>query len=289
MLVGLANATPPSWVASSAAAEAWVLYLTLKEVAVLPTIVTDCLGLLRTAEAGFCAATGPRMANARIWKLIDDLMDGQAAPLRRSLVWMPAHTSIDQCMHRQRSDLKSVTAIDWRANQLADVLAKEAAKDDPRRRAAAKYISNAKRALLHHAAILGMATYEANDHKIDRESIDGSIKEVIVRDSTSLPANAKRTRRLPAGIKRKAAASNDEPATAIASNLLPTCVHGSTRAAEKASCKRAKTAAARTAERSILSSVINDTAQRLLRPVSTTSADVRLAALRERIRARAQA
>ena len=102
MLVGLANATPPSWVASSAAAEAWALYLTLKEVAVLPTIVTDCLGLLRTAEAGFCAATSPRMANARIWKLIDDLMDGQAPPLRRSLVWMPAHTSIGQCMHRQR-------------------------------------------------------------------------------------------------------------------------------------------------------------------------------------------
>ena len=143
-LVGLANATPPSWVASSSAAEAWALFLTLREVTVLPAIITDCLRLLSTAEAGFSAATGPKMANARIWQLICDLMDGQVAQLRQSLVWMPAHTSIDQCMHRQRSDLRHVTAVDWRANQLADALAKAAAKDDPGRRAAARYISRAR-------------------------------------------------------------------------------------------------------------------------------------------------
>ena len=165
-LVGLANATPPCWITSSAAAETWALYLTLQEVAVLPVIITDCLGLLRTAEAGMEAATNAKMANARTWRLICELLDGQMAALRRALYLDAAHTSIDQSRHRVRSDLRQVTAIDWRANQLADVLAKMAATNDPRRRAAAKYISNAEKALLYHAVILGMATHEANNHQV---------------------------------------------------------------------------------------------------------------------------
>ena len=166
-------------------------------------IVTDCLGLLRTAEAGFAAATSPKMANARIWGLIGELMDGQASQLRRALVWMPAHTSIDQCIHRLRSDLRTVSATDWRANQLADVLAKSAAVDDSRRRAAARYINTSKRALLHHAVILGMATHGANNHRVSRVDAEGILRNVTLRDSTSLPANARRTLRAPAGIKRK--------------------------------------------------------------------------------------
>ena len=289
MLVGLANATPPSWVASSAAAEAWALYLTLQEVAVLPTIVTDCLGLLRAAEAGFNAATSPKMANARIWKLISELLDGQASQLRRALVWMPAHTSVDQCMHRQRSDLKLVTAVDWRANQLADALAKDAAVDDPGRRAAAKYINSSKRALLHHAVVLGMTTHAANNHEVIREDAAGMMKKVLLRDSTPLPAGVKRSHRTPSGIKRKAAACNDEPPTSTSDGLLPSRLLGASRAAERASCKRAKNAAAKNAEKDILASIVAETAQRVVRPASAASADDRMPAMRERIRRRSQA
>jgi hypothetical protein len=288
-LVGLAKATPPSWVASSAAAEAWALYLTLQEVAILPTIVTDCLGLLRAAEAGFSAATSPKMANARIWKLISELLDGQASQLHRALIWMPAHTSVDQCVHRQRSDLKMVTAIDWRANQLADALAKEAAVDDPGRRAAAMYIECSKRALLHHAVVLGMATHAANNHEVLREDAAGIMKKVLLRDSTPLPPGVRRSHRTPAGIKRKAAACWDDPPTTTSDDLLPSCLLGTSRVAERASCKRARNAAAKSAEKDILASVISETVQRLARPASSVSADDRMAAMRERIRRRSQA
>ena len=128
-LVGYASATPPRWCDSSAAAETWALHLALKEVVTVPQIFTDCLGLVRTASRGFQAATSPKMANARIWRLIEDTLDGQMRPLREALVWIPAHTSVDQCCLRQRSDLRSMTAIDWRANQLADWLAKDAAPE----------------------------------------------------------------------------------------------------------------------------------------------------------------
>ena len=133
-LVGFASATPPPWVRSSTAAEAWALHLTLQEVINVPKIVTDCLGLVNAASAGFAASTAPRMANARIWRLIEDTMSGQMAPLRDALVWMPAHTTIDQRIHRNKSDLRRVTTIDWRANQLADALPWLPSKLPPRSR-----------------------------------------------------------------------------------------------------------------------------------------------------------
>ena len=289
VLVGLAKATPPKWITSSAAAEAWALCLTLQEVAVLPVIITDCLGLLRTAEAGFAAATGPKMANARIWGLINDLTDGQASQLHRALIWMPAHTSIDQCLHRVRSDLRHVTATDWRANQLADALAKAAAVDDPGRRNAARYIDVSKRALLHHAVILGMATHGANNCPAFSTDERGNIKNVTLRDSTSLPKGARRTVRTPAGIKRKRkeVLKDEELASSAAADSLPKLFVEVPRAAERASAKRVKAAAARTHERSILANVVADTAQRLQAPAHAASATERLTALRERVRARA--
>ena len=95
LLVGYANATPPRWCDSSAAAETWALYLTLKEVLEVPAIYTDCLGLLRAAGRGFQAATSPKMATARIWKSMDELLDGRMQLLRQALIWIPAHTSVD--------------------------------------------------------------------------------------------------------------------------------------------------------------------------------------------------
>ena len=87
-LVGLANAAPPAWVSSSSAAETWALYLSLREVVVIPAIITDCMGLINAARAGFEAATSAKLANARIWKLVDDIVDGQMAPVRNSLTWI---------------------------------------------------------------------------------------------------------------------------------------------------------------------------------------------------------
>ena len=283
-LVGLASATPPPWVKSSSAAETWALYLTLAEVTVIPTIVTDCLGLLNTAAAGFAVAKGSSSANARIWTLIDEVTSGLMAPLRDALVWTPAHTSIDQCLHRRRSDLRHVSSVDWRANQLADVLAKSAAMDDPGRRAAAKHIRDAKSSLLHHAMQVGLATYQANNHEVSRTNPDGSQTMVSLRDSTPLPPGSRRTDKLPAGIKRKSSTLAVQDCVVHATAGSNTC---NPRAAARSSCRRARTAAAKRAEQLLLADAIHCTAARLVAPAGEAAASVRMAALRERIRARA--
>ena len=51
---------PPEWCDSASAAEAWALATLLKTQAQMPWVITDCLGLLKTAETGAVAATGSR-------------------------------------------------------------------------------------------------------------------------------------------------------------------------------------------------------------------------------------
>ena len=85
-LVGYARATPPAWCDSSTAAETWALLLTLQEAVSIPAIFTDCLGLVRVTRKGFHTATAPNMANARIWRLISEVLDGQMRPLTEALV-----------------------------------------------------------------------------------------------------------------------------------------------------------------------------------------------------------
>ena len=115
------------------------------------------------------------------------------------------------------------------------------------------------------------------------------MKKVLLRDSTALPPGVKRSRRTPSGIKRKTAACNDEPPATTSDGLLPSCLLGTSRAAERASCKRARSIAAKKAEKDVLANVIADKAQRLVSPESSASAGDKMAALRERVRRRSQA
>ena len=279
-----AHGIPPDWITTIHGAEVWALYAAARCAITGAHYKSDCLSVVRSYKRGRQWATAAERPMARAWNLIFELLgDGT------TLVWMPAHTSIDQCVHRMRSDLKQVSATDWRANQLADVLAKSAAVDDPGRRAAAMYIGTSKRALLHHAVILGMATHGANNHLASRADEHGNVRSVTLRDSTSLPPNARRTRRAPAGIKRKRkeAACVDELNDPAVVASIPKHMLGITRTAERASAKRARAAAAKEQERCILTRVVADAAQRLQRPAHAASASERLAALRERVRLRA--
>ena len=65
-LVAYASATPPSWVKTAGAAEAWALVLTLRENPFPPRILTDCMGLLTAARAGPATATKSNKSDARI-------------------------------------------------------------------------------------------------------------------------------------------------------------------------------------------------------------------------------
>ena len=49
-LIAYGNAVPPSWVRTSGGAEAWTLYLVLRELPFVPRLVADYFSLLVTAR-----------------------------------------------------------------------------------------------------------------------------------------------------------------------------------------------------------------------------------------------
>ena len=66
MLIAYATATPPPWVKTAGAAEAWALLLTLKENPFPPLVLTDCTALLHTTQAGLASAVRGKNTDARI-------------------------------------------------------------------------------------------------------------------------------------------------------------------------------------------------------------------------------
>ena len=87
-----ATATPPPWVRTAGAAEAWALLLTLQHSPFVPDILTDCMALLHAAKAGPAAALRARNTDARIWALISDVTGRSFKELASRLVCMPTHT-----------------------------------------------------------------------------------------------------------------------------------------------------------------------------------------------------
>ena len=289
-LVGYASATPPRWCDSSAAAETWALHLTLKEVVIVPQIFTDCLGLVRIANRGFQAATSPKMANARIWKLIEDTLDGHMRPLREALVWIPAHTSVDQCCLRQRSDQRNMTAIDWRANQLADWLAKDAAPEGFARKMARTVIESAQEALVYSAATLGAVTYAANNTPEVVQRTGGTTSTVMRRDSTSLQLNSRAAAapRTACHSRKRKTPPQVCPPSWVSAPAQPVFLERTQRQ-EKSASARVCTLKRRRAEEEALQAAVSSTASRLVINTSQPPAAARLAALRERVRQRAEA
>ena len=93
MLLAYVTATPPPWVKTAGAAEAWALLLTLKENPSPPVVLTDCMALLHTTRAGPASAARGKNTDARIWREISEVTGGCYKMLLDRLVWMPAHTS----------------------------------------------------------------------------------------------------------------------------------------------------------------------------------------------------
>ena len=122
------------------------------------SIRTDCLSFISTAAAGLHKATEPRKVLARIWILIGAALDGDVQQLgdNTALVWVPAHTSPRSIGKAKRSDGARLTHIDWRANRLADGLAKQAAAD-----------TQPPLAVVRHAAmLLACVTHAANNFTV---------------------------------------------------------------------------------------------------------------------------
>ena len=128
-LIGYGRGAPPDWVRTAAAAEAWALLIALGIYPSPPRIATDCKGLVDTAARGKSRATSAKQPLARIWNSIAACMDDDLhqLPQKGLIRWIPAHLT-ESAIGSTLPCGRKFSATDWRANRLADALAKSVAK-----------------------------------------------------------------------------------------------------------------------------------------------------------------
>ena len=279
-LVAYASATPPSWVKTAGAAEAWALVLTLRENPYPPRILTDCMGLLTATHAGPAVATKSSKVDARIWKLIDAITSDNFVQLSKALVWMPAHTTSSAAGTRVKSDGKLLSTTEWRANDLADKLAKKGAASSPLRVQADAVIAAAGEALLQSAARLGVVTHAANCHTTEVTLASGAKGLHIARDSTAMPAQLARIKASKA-LEKETAAANAKPKASAAARPLAKPLPPTSAYQRKAQTKKELAAKATATQAEQVATLVKEAAATALPPAITASS--RMAALRERL------
>ena len=179
---------------------------------------------------------------------------------------------------------RSVSWASWRANRLADALAKRAAQADRIPDELRAYLRAARSAYVHSLAILGKATHTANHLPV----ADGEGGTVLMRDSTGRrPARQPRRpkRPLPDSAAASAADGSEQPER-DATHPPPT--HQAVRKAQRR--QRAIEHQAREAVRNAqqLASILEGRQPARPAPAGASAAD-RLAALADRVRLRSAA
>ena len=184
-LVGLGNGVPPDWIVDAAGAELWALYSVAALDAELPMIVTDCKGLLDTLRGVPASACAHDKALARTWNMLRHILDDDFTQGARQVRWMPSHTSAHAIGSVPASDGQYITATMWRANRLADALAKAAASENRLPKWVPKIVALASKWVKHQAAKLGAITHAANNFVTVSTDEDGSTITRTRRDSVA--------------------------------------------------------------------------------------------------------
>ena len=189
-LLGFGHGSPPHWCLTAAAAEAWALSVVVAACPFLPSMRTDCLSLLRTAEQGTRKATDSKRMLARVWKLIASNLDSYISALTdtQRLVWMPAHQSRGMVGEAALSNGVRLSTVDRRANRLVDAGAKLEAALRQMPPAINALLDSANHAVKFYAKMLGMVTYAANHCPEPVYDDDGTITSTkLARDAVSKP------------------------------------------------------------------------------------------------------
>ena len=189
-LVAYGRGVPPVWCTTAAAAEAWALRCVLASNVAPPRMRTYCQSLLHIAAGGLESATLARRPLARLWGMIGNLLDGDLGQLicGKSLLWQPAHQSRAAVGVATLSDGKLVSWTDWRANRLADALAKSAAGHRAMPISTERFLKSATAAARHAAGLLGAVTHAANNHVVQVVDDQGRITRQVCRDAEPRPS-----------------------------------------------------------------------------------------------------
>ena len=92
------------------------------------------------------------------------------------------------------SNGQRLTAVEWRANRLADALAKQAALTRKAPVAVIQTLKSARAAVRHSAALLGQVTHAANNHRVVGWRPDGTAEVKVMRDSQPKDPSTRRVR-----------------------------------------------------------------------------------------------
>ncbi len=187
-LLAFGGGVPPPWCATAPAAEAWALLIALLNAVELPRIITDCKGLVDTVLAGLAAATAPSRILARIWVAIDVAIDNKFHDLATALSWMPAHQTAAMIGNPVRRTNKVLTVVNWRANRLADAVAKAFARDNLASSEMVSLVASGRKSVAFHAALLGTVTHCASHCPTPATRKDGTAYTKMCRDSVDPPA-----------------------------------------------------------------------------------------------------
>ena len=192
-LVAWGGGRPPAWIDSASAAEAWALATVTMHAHWEPKIITDCLGLLRTAEAGAAAATKSGKQLARTWAVIAANLDGDIAAMTsaKKLVWMPAHQGVGAIGTAIKSNGKPITSLEWRANRLVDAIAKFEASRGMAPQTTVDLLTSATALVRHAAAQVGSATFFANNQTEPCQLANGKTVLKTIRDVQEAPKKVK--------------------------------------------------------------------------------------------------
>lgn len=118
---------------------------------------------------------------------------------------MPSHGATHTMNAVETSKGERLSPVMWRANRLADFLAKSAAAKHRLPAWIARKVTHMGQLVVHHAARLGVATKRANGHRMTVRNEDGIEHVCVMRDS-----NAKRPDWKLRPRKRRQAGAQDE-------------------------------------------------------------------------------
>ena len=114
-LIGYGYGSPPSWVATAAAAELWATETVLSNTPFPPKIKTDCLSILTAAHGGSQTAERHDRSLARLWRSIRGIIGQDARSLidNGNLCWIPAHLTLSAVGERRLRDGSKFSIVDW--------------------------------------------------------------------------------------------------------------------------------------------------------------------------------
>ena len=306
-LIAYGHGVPPSWVWDAAGAELWAFYFVANENASLPLIVTDCKGIVDSLMLTPQDTTRHDRALGRTWAMIRSVLDDNFQLAIERVSWMPSHESVEAVGRLRDSQGRPITSVMWRANRLADALAKKAASEHRLPSHALHQVEAAAQLVRYNAAELEVVTHSANNHYVPIVDESGATVVKVVRDSTAQrPFKTRRdvgpstlgAERLTAIASHGEIASNTD--AQMTAPWLPTTGSGAPRnslkrkasvsgmASRARSCKRAALAAKHLLREDVLEQeqLASWISTRELAPSAGPSAQERLDALRSRIRCR---